>query len=150
MKKIYLAGFDVFYPDAVQRGQAMKEACAQYGFCGLYPLDNEADDVHEIFEGNKALIRSADLVLANLNPFRGHEMDSGTAFEIGYAHALGKELWGYLDDGRTMREKLGETDANGCSVENFGHPLNLMIAECTHIVQGDFFDCLKQAALCRA
>ncbi|MDO5547152.1 MAG: nucleoside 2-deoxyribosyltransferase [Eubacteriales bacterium] len=148
MKRIYLAGFDVFYPDAVQRGARMKLACAERGFIGLYPFDNEADNPKDIFEGNLAFIRQADIVLANLNPFRGHEMDSGTAFEIGYAHALGKEIWGYLDDDTPMRERLGETDDAGFSVENFGYPVNLMIAQPSHIVRGTFLDCLD--ALSRA
>lgn len=142
MKTVYLAGFDVFYPDAVQRGARMKIACAERGLIGLYPFDNEADCAEEIFEGNLSLIRRADLVVANLNPFRGQEMDSGTAFEIGYAHALGKEIWGYLDDDRPMRDRLGETDGDGMTVENFGYPVNLMIAQPAHIVRGSVTDCL--------
>ena len=42
MKKVYLAGFDVFAPDAKQRGVKMKMLCAGRGLIGLYPLDNEA------------------------------------------------------------------------------------------------------------
>jgi nucleoside 2-deoxyribosyltransferase len=148
MKSVYLAGFDVFYPDAVQRGARMKLACAERGILGMYPYDNEADNPQEIFEGNLAFIRKADIVVANLNPFRGQEMDSGTAFELGYAHALGKELWGYLEDDRPMQERLGKTDADGFSVENFGYPVNLMIAQPSHIVRGTFLDCLD--AICRA
>ena len=41
-----------------------------------------------------------------------------------------------------------ETDAEGFSVENFGYPVNLMIAQPSHIVRGTFFDCLR--ALSRA
>lgn len=148
MKTIYLAGFDVFYPDAIQRGKDMKAACAERGLCGLYPCDNEADNAHDIFEGNLSLIRRADMIVANLNPFRGKEMDCGTAFEIGYAHAHGKEIWGYMDDVTPMIEQLGETDENGFSVENFGSPVNLMIAQASHIVCGTLIDCLdaiKQA-----
>lgn len=144
MKTIYIAGFDVFYPDAIQRGAQMKIACAERGFIGLYPMDNEADNAQEIFEGNLSFIRRADIIVANLNPFRGKEMDSGTAFEIGYAHALGKEIWGYLDDDRTMRERLGEADENGFSVENFGLPINLMIGQPAHIMKGGFVDCLNE------
>ena len=79
MKKIYLAGFDVFAPDAVQRGAKMKMMCAEKGFVGLYPFDNEADAAQEIFAGNCGLIDGADIVIANLNPFRGAEPDSGTS-----------------------------------------------------------------------
>ena len=51
MKKIYLAGFDVFAPDAVQRGAQMKLQCAQNGLIGLYPLDNEADGAAAVAVG---------------------------------------------------------------------------------------------------
>ena len=52
MKKIYLAGFDVFAPDAKQRGAKMKMMCAERGFIGLYPFDNEAVGAPDIFTGN--------------------------------------------------------------------------------------------------
>lgn len=83
MRRIYLAGFDVFAPDAQERGARMKMLCAERGWIGLYPLDNEADSAEEIYCGNLELIRQADCVAANVNPFRGCEPDSGTAFEIG-------------------------------------------------------------------
>ena len=134
----------MFYPDAVQRGAQMKLLCAQFGFAGLYPLDNEAQNVQDIFTGNTQLIDRCDIVVAHLDPFRGAEPDSGTAFEVGYAYAKGKIIYGYLSDARTMREKLGAVDENGFAVENFGMPLNLMLGCATCIVQGDLRDCLAQ------
>ena len=147
MKKIYLAGFDVFAPDAVQRGAKMKMMCANTRSSVLYPFDNEANTAQEIFAGNCGLIDSADIVIANLNPFRGAEPDSGTCFEVGYAIAKGKTVYGYVSDARSLREKLGERDENGFSVENFGLPLNLMLACSARIVEGDFAAAL---AVCRA
>ena len=42
---------------------------------------------------NLEAIRAADFVMANLNDFRGPgEPDSGTAFEVGFAAALGKPV----------------------------------------------------------
>ena len=146
MKKIYLAGFDVFAPDAVQRGARMKMMCAERGFIGLYPFDNEADTASDIFAGNCALIDQADIVIANLNPFRGDEPDSGTCFEVGYAFAKGKTVYAYLSDGRTMREKLGEADRDGFAVENFGKPLNLMLAGAATVVEGGFSQALARCA----
>jgi nucleoside 2-deoxyribosyltransferase len=95
-------------------------------------------------------IRSADLVLANLNDFRGAgEPDSGTAFEVGFAAALGKPIWAYIDDGRSLLErvsvKTGESAAycaNGFLVEDFGLNMNLMLACTARIVIGDPQACL--------
>lgn len=146
MKKIYLAGFDVFAPDAVQRGAKMKLLCAEKGFAGLYPFDNEADHAAGIFAGNCGLIDQADIVIANLNAFRGNEPDSGTCFEVGYAFAKGKTVYGYLSDGRTLREKLGAQDENAFTVENFGLPVNLMLACAARLVEGDFAEALRVCA----
>ncbi|WP_374585795.1 nucleoside 2-deoxyribosyltransferase [Ideonella dechloratans] len=142
---VYLAGFDVFRPDAVSQGERLKACCAAQGWQGLYPLDNALPEglqglaaARWICEANLALIRRADAVLANLNHFRGAEPDSGTAFEVGFAVALGKPVVGYLDDGRTLREQLGGAqDADGLTVEDFGLPLNLMLACTAHLVVGD-------------
>lgn len=41
--KIYLAGPDVFLPDAVEIGRHKVAVCAAHGVTGLYPLDNEID-----------------------------------------------------------------------------------------------------------
>lgn len=141
---VYLAGFDVFRPDAIAQGERLKACCAAQGWLGLYPLDNALPEglqglaaARWICEANLALIRRADAVLANLNNFRGAEPDSGTAFEVGFAVALGKPVVGYLDDGRTLREQLGGVrDAEGFSVEDFGLPRNLMLACTTRLVVG--------------
>lgn len=135
MKKVYLAGWDVFLPNAKEAGEKLKKLCIEYGFEGLYPLDNECTNPREIYEGNIALLKDADYVIANVNAFRGFEPDSGTAFEIGYAAALGKKVVAYLDEERPMIEWV--RDENGYSIEDFGYPVNLMLAHGAEIVIGD-------------
>jgi nucleoside 2-deoxyribosyltransferase len=74
---IYLAGPDVFLPDAREIGRRKKALCAQYGFTGLFPFDNDSavtagsavDRV--IYEANVRMIRRADIGIFNLTPFRG-------------------------------------------------------------------------------
>lgn len=148
-KKIYTAGFDIFYPNGRERMQDIDELCRRYGFVPVFLGDSGGKPTaQEILERNLERIDDCDVVTANLNPFRGMEMDSGTAFEIGYAHARGKPVYGYMDDARTMIEKLGgERDANGFSVEDFGLPINLMIACTVKIVPGTLEDCLQ--VICR-
>lgn len=135
--KIYIAGPDVFEKNAAEIGMKYKEICSLYGHEGLYPLDNECDSSNEIYLGNIALIDSADAVIANGNEFRG-EMDVGTAFEVGYAAAKGKKIVIYLDDTSSLVEKYGREDDKGRLVEDFGHPLNLMLAESSEIIKGGF------------
>jgi nucleoside 2-deoxyribosyltransferase len=158
MPSVYLAGFDVFRPDARDHGRRLKDLCSQYGFDGLYPLDNEApldlagrDLARWIFEANIGLLRRADAVMANLNPFRGAEPDSGTVFEVGYAVARGIPVWAYTEIAQPLVEQLpaqrresGFVDARGYTVEDFGLNLNLMIACSVEVVIGDAQACLRR------
>jgi len=162
MKSIYLAGFDVFRPDAREWGATLKELCNKYGFEGLYPLDNSAprtlagaDLALWIYRANIALIQQADMLLANVNAFRGAEPDSGTAFEIGYAVALDKPVWAYTDEARPLVKQLPAirqpggatyTDTHGYTIEDYGLNLNLMLACSTEIVIGTAEDALAEMA----
>ena len=138
---VYLAGFDVFRADAIEHGRALKALCDQHGLEGLYPFDNDVPEgltpeeaAAAICNANIAMIKRCDGVLANLNAFRGAEPDSGTAFEVGMAVALGKPVWAYFEADGSLREQIEHDaagfDAQGFQVEDFGLPRNLMLA-CT-------------------
>ena len=111
MKKIYLAGPDVFLPNAIEEGERLKALCKEYGYEGLFPMDNvisgetPKEIAQKIQEANKQMIHMCDIVIANLSPFRGPEPDSGTVWEVGYAQAFGKKVVGYSTDRRTLKEK---------------------------------------------
>lgn len=69
-------------------------------------------------------------VLANLRDFRGLEPDSGT---VAYALAKGKPVIGDLPTSATILQRMGKitlnsVDTEGYTVEDFGLPLNLMLA----------------------
>lgn len=124
----------------------------------LLPVDHSETVPERIFQANIALIRRAQIVVANLDPFRGAEPDSGTAFELGFAHALGKKICGYVTTRQTVvrRVEIAEgrcdplatyaghpTDRQGMTVENFDLPCNLMLAVPAHIVEGGLEACLQ-------
>jgi nucleoside 2-deoxyribosyltransferase len=141
--RIYLAGPDVFLPDAVDIGRCKKDICAAHGVSGLYPLDNAIDrsagDISlNIFKGCEAMMDAADAIIANLTPFRGPGADPGTAYELGYMAARGKFCLGYSNDPTVYAERvrlLAEVrsqdgrlvDADGLTVEDFGLSDNLMM-----------------------
>ena len=141
--RIYLAGPDVFLPDAVDIGRRKKDICAAHGLSGLYPLDNAIDrsagDISlDIFKGCEAMMDAADAIIANLTPFRGPGADPGTAYELGYMAARGKFCLGYSNDPTIYAERvrlLTEVrsqdgrlvDADGLTVEDFGLSDNLMM-----------------------
>jgi len=162
-QKIYLAGFDVFYPDAIEVLKQKKLLCEQYGFKGLAPLDNEVDLSQSktsirraIYDANIALIEESDILCVNLNAFRHGEPDAGSVFEVGYAAALGKEVYIYVDSSESMLEKTKTNDAacsykdgmwfdgNGLIIEDFEGMFNLMITESSTIINGGLEDVLKK------
>src|SRR3546814_5290136 len=53
IRSLYLAGPDVFRPDARERGRELKALCAQFGIEGLFPLDQEVP-VHLVDPGEQA------------------------------------------------------------------------------------------------
>lgn len=137
MPVIYLAGPEVFRPDALAEGERLKALCAEAGFAGLYPLDGappEGENAVAIRARCIAGIGRADALVANISPFRGTHMDPGTAWEIGYATARGKPVYLWSTDPRPMRERVPATlgpdgwrDQDGHLVEDFGQAENLMI-----------------------
>lgn len=153
--KLYLAGPDVFRADVRQWARLSLAQCAAAGHQALVPLDEGLTDAAAIYRNNLRLLAEADAVLANLNPFRGAEPDSGTCVEIGYALALGKPVIGYADDLRPLRERLravagveggdcGWRDEQGRQVEDFGLPLNLMLAVPLRLVRGGLAEALRE------
>jgi nucleoside 2-deoxyribosyltransferase len=141
--KIYLAGPDVFLPNAIELGRRKAELCDRHGLVGLYPLDKKVDPTAPdaslaIFKGNEAMMEAADAIIANLTPFRGPGADGGTVYELGYMAGHGKPCFGYSNDPSTYADRarlFGEVtkcdgllaDADGLTVEDFGLADNLMI-----------------------
>ena len=148
--RVYLAGPDVFLPDRLQRGAALKAVCARHGLTGVFPLDPLADEPaawarlaewRRIALRNEAHIRSADALIANLTPFRGPSADVGTVFELGFMRALGRPVCGWSTTAvpftARTRALLGAAavcdaegvwrDADGMALEAFGCFDNLMI-----------------------
>lgn len=142
--KVYLAGPDVFLPDAIEIGRRKTALCARYGLSGLYPLDHAIDLRAEgvslaIFKGNQAMMDAADAIIANLTPFRGAGADPGTTYELGYMAGRGKLCLGYSNDpssyadrvrrsGTGVRSQDGSlVDRDGLTVEDFGLSDNLMM-----------------------
>jgi len=154
-KQVYLAGPDVFRDNAKAHLVKLQGFCAALGLAGLSPLDTELgqfmQDRHtamKIFAGNVALMNKADVAIANIVPFRGPNMDSGTAFEIGYMHALGKAVFCYTDDSKTLAERSGHVFPldKFPIVEEFGLVENLMIIGGSHAVYASAEDAILAAA----
>lgn len=143
--KIYLAGPEVFLPDARAIGLRKKSLCEEFGFVGFVPLDHDLAAApgekmdEKIFSANVALMRVADAGIFNLTPFRGVNADLGTAFELGFFAALGKPVFAYTNNSAPLFERVAAAhgvqgapggefcDAQGLLIENFANADNLML-----------------------
>lgn len=144
MRKVYLAGPDVFFPDALEFMAKKAEMAARYGLQALNPGDNilEFKTTAEqlgfaINAADEALMDEADAIIANLTPFRGTSADVGTAYELGYMAAQGKPLYGYTNDARVFSDRIDLWNAEAGAMhvpdeakfrtENFSFADNLML-----------------------
>ena len=145
LPRIYLAGPEVFLPDAMAMGARKAALCAAHGLEGIFPLDAQLDlsglakpeQARRISAANEGLIRSCAGLIANLTPFRGVSMDSGTAFEVGFMRALRRPVLGYTNvvaDYRARAEvyrsappPLPDFDHPEADIEDFDGAENLMI-----------------------
>jgi nucleoside 2-deoxyribosyltransferase len=149
--RVYLAGPDVFLPNAVAIGLQKKNLCEQYGLEGLYPMDSEAnlqglaprEAALHIGRLNHELIIRCDYVVANITPFRGPSADVGTVYEMGFGAGLGKTVSAYSNVSMPFAERtrqvvgVGATaddqrivDKYGMTIESWGLADNLMIESC--------------------
>lgn len=161
--KVYLAGPEVFLPNALEHADVQRDLCLKYGFEPLHPMDNAIDllmcDMQvasRLRRANIAQIEKCDIIVANCNPFRGICIDDGTAYEIGYANALKKKFYGYVKKLESLRErtirdyprrydrpKRRHIDKEGYEiVQDFGTSINLMIECGGRLIKGNFEDCI--------
>ncbi len=122
----YLAGPDVFFPEAVAIGKAKKDKLAQVGITGHFPFDNEipkeafADKQkarNMIAKANEQMMIDAcedgkvGIILANMTPYHGPSMDVGTGFEVGFMSALASMkknviVIGYTDSDKNFADRV--------------------------------------------
>ncbi len=167
MRKVYLAGPEVFLPDAAAV-LAQKAALArEYGFHPLTPGGpHPGADVLGAFDFGLVIGRSceaqmneADFVIANLTPYRGIGADTGTVFEVGFMRGQGKPLFAYTNTTRDHFARVSEDHYRGAELSRAGlltrgpdglliedHAMrdNLMIDTAIHESGGSF--CAADAA----
>lgn len=141
--RAYLAGPDVFLPNAAAHAQRKIAICARHGIIGCAPVDEnvesptsrpDEDAWRAIFRTNMALMQACDIILANLTPFRGASADAGTLVELGWFLGRGRPAFGYSNSALPFTERsrrqmgMAPDPVPGMAVEDFGLPDNLMIA----------------------
>jgi nucleoside 2-deoxyribosyltransferase len=166
--KLYLAGPEVFLPNALEHAEKQKVICRKFDFIPLHPMDNNLDlgnhDIRtamRIYLGDIGQIRESNILVANCNGFRGVCMDDGSAYELGYGNALGKISYGYIRELTSLVARVARDypcpsiGANGVPIDcegylvsdDFGTSINLMM-QCGmlrskgRLIEGDFEACI--------
>lgn len=161
MKKIYLAGPDVFRKDSLQHFEKLKSMCKKHGFEGLSSFDNEiklsnnkTDNALTIFRSNIKLIDISDIIVANIQPFRGACIDDGTAGEILYGFGKDKLICGYskycnLNLSQIVKKFKPSTKIfdKFTHIEEFGLSYNLMIYGAIHDSGGIIVKTFEEALI---
>jgi nucleoside 2-deoxyribosyltransferase len=159
MLRIYLAGPEVFLPNARALGEAKRALCADLGLSGVFPLDADIDlgglppreQGRTIYRADVSLMRRCDVIIANLTPFRGPSADVGTAFELGFMTALGKPAFAYSNCAESFIARMARVcpsglhrridgqwaDQDDLAVEDFDMLDNLMLHGA--LAEGDLF-----------
>jgi len=139
----YLAGPDVFLPDAPAHARRKAAICARHGLHARPPLNediatlaamHERDAWRAIYAKDVAMMEASDLAIVNLTPFRGASADAGTLVELGWFLGRNRPVFAYSNSGQSfMARSAALLDAlpdpmPGLTVGGFGLPDNLMIA----------------------
>lgn len=146
--RAYLAGPEVFLPNARAALDAKIELTRRYGFTPVSPgdLDIPPTDTKRakglaISAKNERLMLSADLIIANLTPFRGIAADVGTVYELGFMCARGCPAYAFSNTKRSHLDRVlgyyeGATEldrdgvhrgGDGLAIEDFDMVDNLML-----------------------
>ncbi len=147
-KKIYLAGPEVFLPNAREMLDLKAALAREAGFIPLLPGDLQIPPADtrighgcNINQVDERMMLEADAVIANLTPFRGIAADTGTSYELGFMCALGKPVFAYTNVAAnhfsrikahygnvvTVDETGRYRGPDGLSIENFDMVDNLML-----------------------
>jgi nucleoside 2-deoxyribosyltransferase len=106
MKTIYLAGplfsnaerqWNVKLRNHIEQVAGFKVLLPQEMCMGLNPANNGDEDALKLFRICEKGVRDADIILAVLD---NADVDSGTAWEVGYARGIGKKVIGVRTDFR--------------------------------------------------
>ena len=154
MKKVetvFLAGPDGWGPEAGDLRGRREALCAGAGFRALTPrlgegLEEEGRSelaARSLYAEALGDLRKADALIANLTPWRGPSCDPATAFLAGFASALKKPVFAYLniqdEEEADLRGRIERVfgagpdltgrwrDALDCEIEDFYLPETLML-----------------------
>lgn len=160
---IYIAGPECFYTNGYPHWHALAARARMFGCQVTMPNDSSLalgnpdprKDADAIFANCAKSIRSSTAIIADLEFYRGPDVDGGTIFELGMAYAGGCRCYGYTRDLRETRFKYQGSRLEGDKIyDRKGRelpfaclPFSANVVSACRIVEGDFDDALHLLSL---
>lgn len=125
--KVYLAGPEVFLPNAREILDRKIELTRSHGFVPVSPgdltippgLEGRAKGL-AISAVNEKLMLSADMIIANLTPYRGISADVGTVYELGFMRARGGPVYAFTNIASGYYDRVKDYYAGDLAVDAQG------------------------------
>lgn len=103
MSGLYIAGPDCFFSNGYSLWWSKRKLAEYYGITVTMPTATELkqdamdkrDNAKEIFDDLLMRADQTDVLIADLESFRGPEADGGTVFEMGMMYRRGARIYGY-------------------------------------------------------
>jgi nucleoside 2-deoxyribosyltransferase len=154
MKKyrLYISGPQRYYPNGLQELIMMKCLAEYYGFEVVNDFSTIKPGLTDYEHIDRIHLDNCDIIVGDVNFFRGGEPESGVMFEMGIAYAKGKRMYSFVRDRRDVihRYPVGSFGKNGELLDQHGMNYatadtsgNIMYMVPSKIVEGTFEDCLK-------
>lgn len=144
IESVFLAGPDRFAPEAESVALRQQRLCERAGFAAVFAPAAEPDveagelQARALYAESIARLRRADALIANLTPWRGPGCEPATAYLTGFAAALGKPVFAYMnvadeadaDHRERVESRIGAMldadgvlrDPDGAEIEDMGLP----------------------------
>jgi nucleoside 2-deoxyribosyltransferase len=162
--RVYITGPQQYYPNGWEELKMMQAVAERYGFVVANDFSAPPGE-HSRRPGQRQICQrqtcrefldDCDIVIADVNFFRGGEPEGGTIFDLGVGFAKKKRLYSFTRDRRdvihryphaTYNEKGGLLDLQGWNFNTALSVGNLMYTIPSKVVEGGFEDCLKTVVM---
>lgn len=150
--RIYYLGPQRYHKNGRQFMEYIKSICEFNGFELVNDLSIYSDDLKNYEKIDRTHLDNCDIVVADVNFFRGGNPESGTIFEFGMAFAKNKKLYSFTKNlcncihkypHVKFRDDGSFEDEHGLRAADLMTPGNLMYVTPGKMVEGEFNDCLK-------
>ena len=162
--KVYVAGAWPFENNWLEIADRIRALCIENNLEPIFLAPDEGNrptftnpwsTKSYIFHHHDQQLQASNVIIANLNPFKGYEPDCGTAWECGAAYMYGHKMYGYMDSLAPLIHKIpnvvGEDgrhyDMYGSVVDDFDYPADLRFGSSMKLFEGKFETVVRQVAL---